>query len=93
MSKGFAIGILVVLASVGVIMMASQGSITGAYSWLTVKYESCHYFDQDQYGTCMRIERQVGPSCEPPEDAFRYSEGAYGWFIRPCTAYRGTTKF
>ena len=90
------IGIMVVISAMGVLFMSSSSQseveVTGAYSWLTVKYQSCRYLDLDMYGSCVRVERQV-PPCNPPQNAFSYGEGHYGWFIRPCTPYRSTKKF
>jgi hypothetical protein len=82
----------VALIGVFAILLSAQDSVTGAHSWLTVKYRSCHYADQDSFGTCMRIERQTGPQCSPPETAYRY-QGETGWFWRLCAPNFGSQKY
>ena len=45
---------------------------------------SCHYVDQDKWGQCLRVEKQIGAHCLPAEDEYKYTT-KYGWFIRPCS--------
>ena len=83
--KNTAIFVLGVVCMVAVAGMLAP-SITGAASKQSpgyVKHVSCRYWDTDLYGDCIRLEKQLGVACSPPEDAERY-QTRYGWFLRPC---------
>lgn len=80
-------------------------SIVGAYSGIyKVKYISCRYLDFDNTGRCVRIEKQMGSRCDPPNTIYPYDKSygwgkkgpdwadSWGWFIRPCQKPRQNSR-
>lgn len=95
--KVFLLVVIVAFASLS-LSFFSEG-ITGysakGSSFFTA-YVSCHYKDTDKYGNCMRIERQEGKECNPPETIpaiplrkpFQTSEHLTNELWRICNNYR-----
>jgi len=91
---------LLVSVFLGIVLVAGIGALaiintaeTGAYV-TTVKYISCHYKDEDLHGGCVRIVKQLGTSCDPPQDRLlRDWDSGYGWLARPCVPAFSSERF
>ncbi|MAF34767.1 hypothetical protein CMO91_02890 [Candidatus Woesearchaeota archaeon] len=86
---------VVIVAGVGALSII-QASNTGAfYPKLYAKYVSCHYVEEDQFGPCMRIEKQLGTHCnpQPTGSMINYDGEGLNWGQRPCTPAHGTDKW
>ena len=83
---------LVTVVAVAGILIVSETPTGESAKWLAPKSRSCHYLDQDNFGECLHIEKQMG-ECDPPETAASYRGYEYGWFLRLCQPLDHPSKF
>lgn len=82
-----------IIAGLGALVVIQQSNIGNLVH--PPQYVSCHYVDQDQFGPCMRVEKQLGVRCSPEETGGLRNmddEGRY-WGNRPCVPVYGTDKW